>query len=182
MAARMGNLSYRISKLLSAVFATAIIFSVPFLIEIVLNCLAFPLEAQGDLSQLHVYSPTYVGQIKKYLFSSLYQCSPYLYAVLGTLFFGVLSGLISGITVAFASVFKTKYRISLFFPAFLLLNASIYLSSLFSRGNFSIEWYHYFLLFDETEKRPTYIAIVVLLLFVISIVGTVWGGKRDCIQ
>ena len=181
MAARLGNLTYRFSKLTAAALATAIVFSAPFLIEIGLNCLAFPLGAQGDLSNQSAYDPAYIRTVKNYLFSGLYLCSPYLYAVLGTLFFGVLSGLICGFTAAFASIFKVKFRALLILPPFLLLNASVYLSSLCSDSGFSIPWYHYFLLFDEETKSPIYLCTVIAVLLLGAVTGTLWGGKRDCI-
>ncbi|MDE7223355.1 MAG: hypothetical protein K2O34_06200, partial [Acetatifactor sp.] len=52
---RLGNFSYQVSKYLSVFLTTMIIFSVPFLLEILLNCLSFPLSATGDLSNRSIY-------------------------------------------------------------------------------------------------------------------------------
>lgn len=70
-AARMGNLQYRVSKCLAAFVVTAIVFSLPFLIEILLNCMAFPLQAQGDLSNWNYYDPAYRQGVEHYFFTNM---------------------------------------------------------------------------------------------------------------
>ena len=69
MVSRLGNHTYQASKYLSAFLTTMIVFTVPFLLEIVLNCVSFPLSAAGDLSNRSIYEGTYME-------------SPYLHALL----------------------------------------------------------------------------------------------------
>lgn len=52
---RLGNFKYQVSKYLSVFLTIMIVFTVPFLIEIILNCISFPLSATGDLSNLSSY-------------------------------------------------------------------------------------------------------------------------------
>ena len=180
--ARIGSFRYHLCKMAAAFFTTLIVFSVPFLIEIVLNCIAFPLDAQGDLSHLAVYNPLYITMVKNYTFLSLYQFSPYLYAIIGTLFWGTFSGLLGSLTVSISSVVKFKYRISLLLPVFLLLNASVYFSHIFGNVDLETEWYHYVFLFDDSPKNILYWGLVMLIVLVFSIGGAIWGGRKDCIQ
>lgn len=180
--ARMGNLSYRMSKLLATMLTTATIFTVPFLVEIFLNCVAFPLHAQGDLSNLDIYDPIYIANVKNYLLYPVYLFSPYLYAILGTLFLGFVSGIISGFIVSFASIFKIKYAAFMFLPAFLLLNITIYFPLIDNKMSFQCQWYHYILLFDDAIKSPIYLVVGLLLLLIISISNCVLGGKQDCLS
>lgn len=184
MASRIGNLPYRVSKLASAFLTTTIVFSCPFLIEIALNSLSFPLNAQGDLSNVNVFDTEYISMVRNYLFRELYLCSPYLYAVLGTLYFGFLSGLIVASTVALSSVVKVKFRAFLILPAFLFLYASVYLASLLHENGIEMEvaWYHYFLPFNDEIKSPVLFAAVILILLIWSVVSTVLGGIQDCVQ
>lgn len=180
MAARLGNLHYRLSKLLSAFFTAMIVFSVPLLIEIALNCLAFPLDAQGDLSNLGIYDPQYTNMVRNYLFSDLFLRSPYLYAIVGTLLFGMISGLLSMLTAAVSSVVKVKFRVLLLLPVFLFLNISVYLSGLVENGS-SIKWYDYILLFNDAPKSLAFYAVAMAIALAGVLVGAIWGGNRDCI-
>jgi hypothetical protein len=180
--ARIGSSRYHLYKLISTFFTTFIVFSVPFLIEILLNCLAFPLNAQGDLSNFDIYNPRYISMVKNYMFSKLYLFSPYVYAAIGTLLWGVFSGILSSLTIAISSIVKFKYRISLLLPVFLLLNASVYLSHILEAAGFEIEWYHYVLIFDDSVKNYIYWGVIMVIITILSVSGTILGGKKDCIQ
>ena len=108
MTARLGRKNYIYSKIIATFFTTTIVFSIPFLIEILLNCVAFPLEATGDLSNWGYYEKSFAEAVHNYLFSGFYLRSPYFYAVVGTLLFGVLSGLLGAFTVAVSFVVRVK--------------------------------------------------------------------------
>ena len=179
--ARMGGTSYFFSKLLSVFTVTAVIFAVPFLLELGLNCIAFPTQATGNFAHLGMYEPEYVAMVKNYLFSGLFRISPYLYAVAGILFFGILSGILGAFTAAFSCLFRVKYQILVFLPAFLVLNASVYLFQLLGNAGFRMEWYHYFFLFDETPKNGWYILFLMAALAVFSVICARIGGRKDCI-
>ena len=94
LVARLGRKLYVTSKLTAVFIATAIVFSVPFLLEIVLNCLSFPLTATGNLIRIDASYSDYADIIGNYLCPWLYRFSPYLAAVLGRYFFAVLSGVL----------------------------------------------------------------------------------------
>ncbi|MBD5484689.1 MAG: hypothetical protein HDR18_04070, partial [Lachnospiraceae bacterium] len=128
LVSRLGNFTYQVSKYLSAFLTTMIIFTVPFLLEIILNCLSFPLSATGDLSYLSIYDSAYRIGVNRYFMKSIYLYSPYLYAVIGTLFFGVVSGVLGVFTVAVSSVIRVKYNVFLFLPVFVTLNMSTILA------------------------------------------------------
>ena len=181
MSARLGRFPYFMGKLAAVMAVTAAVFTLPFLIEILLNCIAFPLNAQGDLTNWDAYDPDYVASVKHYLCYPLYLFSPYLYAVCGTLLFGLMSGVLGGFVVTFSALFPIKYSVVLFLPAFLLLNATVYFSQI-QTVPFQSGWYHYFLLFDDTVKSPLYLIAGLLLLLIVSIAGCVWGGKQDCLR
>ena len=184
LAARIGNMSYHFSKMLAAYIVTFIIFSLPFMVEIGLNCLAFPLNAQGDLSNWNYYDPLYTASVKNYMFSRIFLWSPYLSAILGTILFGLFSGLLAAFTVAISSVFRFRYRIFLFLPVLVLLNTTEIVSTiLFDRGlGFRLSWYNYFLLFNDEPKNMIYFVLLIIVTAVLTICATYIGGKKDCIR
>jgi hypothetical protein len=166
---RTGKKNYILSKIIASFVATTIVFTVPFLIEIALNCVSFPLSATGDLSYWSIYNANYLSSVSKYMFSSVFQYSAYLYAVMGTILFGLFSGVLAMFTTAISALIQFRFRIVLFFPVYLLLNATIYLEEFVKRYGLNIHWYDYVLLFDDEKKNPAffYAAVAVLLLLVV---------------
>ena len=98
-----------------------------------------------------------------------YIASPGLYAILTTLFFGVVSGILGTLPVAISFALTVKYRTLLILPTFVLLNATTYLNIL-DRNKSSLSWYKYLLLFDDTPKN-----IIVPLMGVGIIIITIFG-------
>ena len=66
MITRMGSKTYYFSKLLSAFVVTAVVFTVPFLMEMMLYIIAFTTKPVGDLSNWSVYDPNYVDMVRNY--------------------------------------------------------------------------------------------------------------------
>ena len=153
LVSRLGNATYQISKYLSVFLATMIIFTVPFLLEIILNCISFPMSAAGNLSNLSMYDGAYRNAVDKYLMKGIYLYSPYLYAVIGTLFFGAVSGLFGVFTAAVSSLIRVKYNVFFFLPVFILLNLTTIFAGRFPKEAPSIKWYDYILLFDDEGKK-----------------------------
>lgn len=181
LVSRLGNFTYQVSKYLSAFLTTMIIFTVPFLLEIILNCLSFPLSATGDLSNMSIYDSAYIIGVNRYFMKSIYLYSPYLYAVIGTLLFGVVSGLLGVFTVAVSSVIRVKYNVFLFLPVFVTLNMSTILAGGFPKDAPSIKWYDYVLLFNDELKSISFglTCILVLVLFLIGAICV--SGRKDCL-
>lgn len=137
----LGNFTYQISKYLSVFFTTMIIFTVPFLLEILLNCLSFPLAVTGDFIGGSMYGDAYRMGVNHYFMKNIYLCSPYLYAIIGTLFWGAASGLLGVFTAAVSSLIRVKYNVFLFLPVFVMLNLSTILARSIPEGMPSIKWY-----------------------------------------
>lgn len=181
LVSRLGNFTYQVSKYLAAFLTTMIIFTVPFLLEIILNCLSFPLSATGDLSNLRAYDEAYRTGVSRYFMKSLYLYSPYLYAVAGTLFWGAVSGLLGAFTVAVSSVIRVKYNAFLFMPVFAALNMSTILASRIPKEAPSTRWYDYVLLFNDELKSIRFGAIAVLGLVLFIMGAGCVGGRKDCL-
>lgn len=179
VSARLGIPKYKWSKIVAAFFTTAIVFSVPFLIEMVLNCISFPLNATGDLSNMGCYNGEYLEWMHRYLMSGLCIKNPYLYTVTGILIFGAVSGILGAFTVAVSSLIKVKYNVFLFLPVFLLLN----LLRMFMKEDVPFEdsWYNYLLLFDETIKSPVSFVVIIGILLTFIIAATAISSRKDCL-
>lgn len=182
MAARLGNRSYYVSKYLSVFLASMIIFTVPFLLEILLNCVSFPLSAAGNLANWSYYSYEYRNAVEHYFMKGLYLYSPYLYAIAGTLFFGAVSGLLGVFTAAVSSLIRVKYMVFLFLPVFVGLNLSSLVGSRLPREAPSALWYDYLLLFNEQEKSPVILAAVLAVLVLFSVAAACISGRKDCLS
>lgn len=177
---RIGSVKYYMCKTIASFLATMIIFTVPFLIELGLNCLSFPLGAEGDFVNLNRYDPDYISLIENYIFPNLYHLNPYLYALMGIFLFGIFSGVMAMFTVALSGIIKLQYRIFLFLPVFIMLNIASYIPETVVNGiPFSINWYNYVSLFDHTVKNETCFFIFLLLLIVVSFVCSFIKGKVD---
>ena len=155
---RLGSRTYIWSKLTAVFITNFVVFTLPFLIEIVLNCLSFPLDAIGDFSGANTYSKEFQDVVDGYLLSGLYAVSPYLYAVVCTLGLGVFAGLLAAVTISISAVIKVKYAVTLILPAFLFLEATVYLG-------LGTGWYKYIMFFNE-EHGPACVALIFLLLAV----------------
>ncbi len=169
--ARMGQKRYLRSRLISAFLVTALVISGPFLVEIILNCLSFPLRADGSLTNLDMYDPAQSAVIERYDFLPLYQHSPYLYALWKTVLFGVYAGLLAAATTAFSSVVRIRYRVFLLLPVFVLLTASTYFGQ-----SARTKWYSYALIFCDEPRNPAgpilFICAVVFLIALFYVLGS----------
>lgn len=180
---RVGKVTYRLSKVFAAFITATIVFVVPFLIEILLNCLAFPLDAMGDFSNRGFYNDEYNYMVNNYFLGELFVEAPYLYAFLFTIFFSVISGILSAFTMSISAIVRVKYQILLFLPVFLLLNSTLYIGDLF-QSTYSVEvsWYNYLLIFNDESKSVWLLIIGILLLLVFSFGAVFCSSNKEILE
>lgn len=104
---------------------------------------------------------------------------PYIYALVGILLFGLVSGLFGAVTVVISSFIRVKYNVFLFLPSLILLNLTVILPT--EQVPFSLEWYDYLLLFNDERKNSIFFAIVVAGLLVFATAGTFVSSRKDCL-
>lgn len=179
MISRLGKRVYIFSKLLAVFSVTAIVFSAPFLIEIVLNCLAFPMNATGDLSNLNAYDLSYIKSTQNYFMAGIYQYSSYLYAIVGVIIWGLVSGMLGVFTMAISSIIKIRYNICLFLPVFVLLNLTVIVAPQCRSIDYSIRWYDYLLIFNDQPKNIKVFVSGILILFLLSFVFSLTSIRKD---
>lgn len=174
MVSRLGIRTYLFSKVTAVFVVTTLVFSLPFLLEIALNCISFPLKATGDLANWSIYEEEYIETTKNFLLYPIYRVSPYLYAVVETLRFGATMGLLAAATTTFSALVRVKFRVVLLLPVFLLLQLSAYLSIYFS-----VYWAHYVTLFHGEARNDLLFGVVILTLLAFVILGTLLASEKD---
>ncbi|MCM1327740.1 MAG: hypothetical protein NC094_13710 [Bacteroidales bacterium] len=177
LAARTGLSTYRWSKVIASFVVTFIIFTVPFLVEMALNCIAFPLEATGDLLNMGFYSAEYMESVHNYVWHTLFMKSSYLYTLLCILLFGAVTGLLGTVIVVLTFLIRVRYKVLLFIPMYVLLNATLYIESMFPGINTG--WCNYMLLFCDENRNYSYFLITLFFCILFVIGGTIYSSKKE---
>ena len=177
--ARVGWKTYLTGKCIAAFIATFLVFTLPFLIEIGLNCLAFPLQAIGDIWNHSTISEYYVFMVRSYLFHQIYLLSPYLYAVLCTLLFGLMSGILAVFTVAVSTFSFMKYKILAFIPGYVLLSLVGLLRQSIPSIRVDTHYYYYLSLFSVGDKSTAGYLIVACAMLALSACIVAGKSRKD---
>lgn len=175
--ARTGLATYRFSKIIACFVVTTIVFVLPFLIEMFLNCIAFPIEANGDLSNMGYYSKEYIESVHNYFLCTLFIKAPYIYTFLCIILFGMIAGLLSTVVLVITSIVKVKYKVLLFIPTYVLFNATLYLENIFP--GLRINWYNYLLIFNDENKNYNFCFAGLLVCAIFIIGGTIYSCKKE---
>jgi hypothetical protein len=178
LSSRIGCKTYLYHHIAASFFTTTVIFMVPFLFELLLTYIAFPAEATLDLTYWKGLDLNRVAMERGYYMGAIYRISPCLYAMTGTILFGLFSGLLGAFTTALSFVFRFPYKILLMLPAFLLLNGTVILQQLTDRP---FAWYHYLLLFAERAELTWYLPAFMGLLAAVTLILTAYASKKDCL-
>lgn len=180
--ARIGRCGYKLSKCAAVFLANAIVFSLPFLLEILLNVIAFPTEATRDVSNWGVYDEKYIQMAQNYWFPEFFATAPYLYAVVMTLAFGAVSGLLGMLVMSFSAVFPVRYRVMYLILPFVLLNSTVYILPKYTDGGLRYAWYKYLMLFGDEEKNTVVFLLILGVLAAASVFMAAFSSKRDSLQ
>lgn len=176
---RIGRWKYNLSKIVAVFIATTLVFLIPFVIEIGLNVLAFPLKATWDLSNRSYYDSLYIQMVENYWFSEMYVFSPYLYAAIMTTLFAAFSGLLAAMVMSFSSIFPVKFRVMYLILPFVLLNSTIYILPEYTGGTLQHVWYKYLLIFADGQKNGIAFAVILVGILLFTLVAVVTSGKKD---
>lgn len=177
LTARLGSKTYLWSKVTAVFVVTTLAFALPFLLEIVLNCVSFPLEAVGDFTHTNVYEPQRLAEEALYQLARLYQLSPYLYAVVCTLLFGAFAGLLAAATVTLSALVRVPFRVLLLLPAFLLLQLTNFLGT-----NGTTAWYSFVLFFSDARRNTPFFLVLIAILAAFTLIGTALAARKDCLR
>ncbi|MFP3156349.1 hypothetical protein LQZ18_18375 [Lachnospiraceae bacterium ZAX-1] len=176
--ARVGKKNYYAGKTIAVMATTFGVFTLPFLLEIILNCISFPLEATGNLSYYSIYDFEYNHELSNYFWLDLYLGWPYLYAVVCILFLGLVSAVLSVLVLA-VSTFKIKYKVFLFLPVYILLFLFDNVTNIFGELSFSTSYQSYLLLYTYAPKNYAVCFAVLGAISAFSLFAIYYHAKKD---
>lgn len=116
---RIGRKKYFFSKYIAVFLTSFLCFTLPFLLEILFNVTAFPLDVHGNAFGDAVYGEGY-NWISNYTLFSIYYNWPVLYALILSVYFGILSAVLAMFPSAISCMYY-KYKAYLLLPIYVLL-------------------------------------------------------------
>jgi len=175
---RTGKKNYYIGMFTSCFICTFLIYTIPFIVDGVLNCIAFPLQSSGDIGVGGFFTPQYIKNINGYLLIDLWNTNSYLYSFLNIIGIGIISGLFSTFALAFSTIPFVKFKILVFLPVYSLLYLIAPAKKLFS-FKFSTSYYDYIQMFNTNKK--SFIALLAFCgtLFLINIIILFINIRKD---
>lgn len=176
---RGGARNYFVSKIVAVFLVTMAVFSIPLLVEIILNCLSFPLEATGDTSNFTNYDDYLIWLTREHFFFEVYQISPYLYAFFCSLVFGVWAGLAAAFVVAISFLPFVKARLVLFLPLYMIITGLVFLGNYLKIEKQTYYGFYLFMYEGFDLSRIAYVAVL-LFLIVVTVAITWWKCREDC--
>lgn len=175
---RLGNIKYLFGKMIAVFIVTFAVFTIPLLLEMGLNCIAFPLEANGNFYGNGIYTEIYVNSVSRYMFLGVFKISPYLYALISILLFGVVSGVLAMFTVA-VSMFFSKYKVLLLLPVYVLLYGMGSLYAILPGVEVGTSHFQYFAMFNIANKSQLAFIAIIIALTIGAFMATYIHSKRD---
>lgn len=178
---KTGIRDYYVGKLVATFVATFMVFAIPFLVEIVLNIIAFPNNATGSLSNLSLYDSTELESVNRLLLPKLYAHSTYLYAIVLTIVFGIVSGVCASFALAVSMVIKLKYKVFVLLPAYVILYVLNNFQYILPQIDKTTNYYFYFDIFNTLSKSLVGYIFTVLVMGGASILLAVFKSREDSI-
>lgn len=179
---RCGRNQYLLSKMAAIVIVTFLCFFIPFMLELTLNMIAFPINAHGNIGGWELYTEGYKENIKQYFLFSLYYACPALYAVIMNMVISLSAALLSIIPVAF-SCFFYKYYAYLMVPVYFLF--SLFQKTKFPVGKVKLShnYYFYFQWCHANICKADLFAFggIVMAAFLIACAVVLWSTRKDTV-
>lgn len=178
MIGKVGKKNYLFGKMISVFLITFIVFTIPFITELVLSMICFDVRSVGDPSNFE-YFQTIVDD-GNYFLSSIYLHNRILYAVILILLFGIISAILAVFNFAINVLFDFRYRIATIWSAYVLLYL-IKTISKFIKPNFTLYYVDILKFFDDHAKRNylAYTIITTMVLFISIAIIRFKTSKRD---
>lgn len=161
---RSGKRKYWYGKIVAVFISTLVIFTIPFLLELLISLLCFEKKATGDPSmEEYIVS---IEKDRKIFLSALFASNPACYYVLMTLFFGICSAVLAVFNYVVVMLCSFRHKIFAFFPAYLLVYAIHILSNIFHIP-FATDYFFIMRLFNENTVNKSYILYFVFLCMLV---------------
>lgn len=168
-----GKYRYIISKMIAAFISTFICVSIPFLIELLLNACAFPVESSVKMQSIsNVFLVRDGGGYNPHAFMyDAYMYHPIMYSFVRIMLLGLFASSLAIISMAFSCV-HNKFLAYLMIPVYFL--ASIFMQTKFKVFGHKISHNYYgYLLWDEgyvTGEMMTWFYVLIESIVIASVI------------
>lgn len=173
---KTGKETYWFTKALSVFITTFFVFTIPFLTEILLEVICFSMESAGDPTGF-----TFIQTIEnenQHLFSELWINNKIVYAVIMTLLFGVVSGILALFNFAISTLPFFKYKIFTFFPIYIMFYAiSIFQNIL--KFDYTLNYFYILRMFNTELKNYVVYLVFLFVLATVSFVIIKYKSIKD---
>ena len=163
---RTGGRDYWGGKLAAVFLTTFLIFTVPFLIELLLSCICFNITSVGDPSNVRYLD--IVGQEYGYFMPKLWLDNRIVYAVLMTIIFGIVAGIFAVFNFSICTLPIFKYKIFTFFPIYVMLHIINIIDSIVA-FDFEVNYFFLLRMFDRSDKADGVYFFFFFMLLLISV-------------
>lgn len=175
---RCGKIKYHISKIIAVFIVTFICFTLPLCVELLLNVVAFPVDARGNLQGAALYSNEYNQAVSTFYLFEMYYKNPICYAIILIVFLGIISGMLAVITVAISTMYY-KYKAYLILPVYLILYGMGLISGIFEQFPFETSYSYYIRWCTNQVHKLDFVwfGALIMILFVIAL-GAIGNSAR----
>ena len=143
---RCDRRTYYYSQLLTCFIGTALIFLIPFVLNVLLNAILFPVNGNDYISTYNAYDSNWENTImgrgyyretlfNGYIFKKIAVCNPQLYNILFAVWLSVVSGIMGGFTYAVSLILR-KNAITLFITNYLFFSIFSIIDRILEEGDF----------------------------------------------
>lgn len=167
MDSRIGKKIYWYSKVMAVFIVTVVVFTVPFILELLISGISFGFNHIGDGSGIDYISV--IENENKYLFFKLFFKNKVIYAVVMILIFGIVSGILAVFNFSIVTLPFFKYKIFAFFPLYILIYILSFVQKL-ARLKHEINYKFILRMFSTSDINYAEVFVFLSILNIISFV------------
>lgn len=175
---RVGKKDYYIGKFVSCFIVTFLLYTIPFILEALLNCIAFPVESYGAVGIGSFFESDYIKHVNGYMWTTLWYFNSYLYTFLNILGIGFASAVLATFTLALSTFSIVKFKILLFIPVYALLYLMGTIEKIF-KLDFTTSYYAYIGMFNSKQKSSLGLLLFLVTLIIITCIILFIDIRRD---
>ncbi len=173
---KTGKESYWFAKAISVFITTFLVFTIPFLLEIVLEVICFSMNAMGDPSGFQFIKS--IESENQYLLYELWVDNRIVYAIIMTILFGVVSGILALFNFAISTLPFFNYKIFTFFPIYVLFYFVSIFESLIDT-DYTLNYFYILRMFNTEPKNNMVYFMFLFVLVVISFIIIKFKSIKD---
>lgn len=162
---KVGRRDYLYGKMLVTFVLTFIMFTLPFMMEIIISSICTGYIPNGDPSGFEYWQT--IAKESEYILSKILLCSKGGYAVCMTILFGIVSAIFAvfNFSITLIPIFKTK--IATYFPIYILLYAIALLPKMI-KLKFTVNYNSILAMFETSTNKNYGVYFIFLLVLIVT--------------